>query len=334
MAGAHEVDLFAPDALNEIFKQSTGLPRLINIICDNALLFGCAANMSHINRDIIRQVAHDMDINTLEEDDRAHSVLSTSLTDDNVPLSFVSSPDMLPADQHALQSRSSVRIHADLEDDTDRAIILQNTVLTEGNYWDNLLQKSSHRENDLVHIWQKAAKREAGRRLWRFVMIWTASISVLIVIGGSYFNLWSLPAIIESAVNMVTQQETSILSEERVKTREVVPSTSRSLQWKSTTDESESRAALGAVSTTPPSPAPAFPSIQPSLAVQERQVNGEKVKKVVVIRAGDTLSKILLQEYGEYTQAIVALVMKANPGLSNIHLLEVGQRLILPERPE
>ena len=64
VAGAHEVDIFTSDALDEIFAHAKGLPRLINIICDNALLFGCAANTHHINRDIIRRVAKDMDINT------------------------------------------------------------------------------------------------------------------------------------------------------------------------------------------------------------------------------------------------------------------------------
>jgi phage tail protein X len=64
---------------------------------------------------------------------------------------------------------------------------------------------------------------------------------------------------------------------------------------------------------------------------------GEKgliIKKVVVVRTGDTLSKILTQEYGEYTKAVVDLVSEVNPGLRNIHFLEVGQRLRLPNRPE
>jgi phage tail protein X len=58
------------------------------------------------------------------------------------------------------------------------------------------------------------------------------------------------------------------------------------------------------------------------------------IRKVVVVRSGDTLSHILAQEYGEYTKAIVDLVSEANPGLRNLHFLEIGQRLILPERPE
>ena len=68
VAGAHEVDIFRSDALDEIFACAKGFPRLINIICDNALLFGCSTNTYHIGRDIIRRVAKDMDISTLEED--------------------------------------------------------------------------------------------------------------------------------------------------------------------------------------------------------------------------------------------------------------------------
>ena len=71
--------------------------------------------------------------------------------------------------------------------------------------------------------------------------------------------------------------------------------------------------------------------------VSVQPVDGAKqlaIKKVVVVRSGDTLSRILAQEYGEYTKAVVDLVSEANPGLRNIHVLDIGQHLILPERPE
>src|ERR671937_290862 len=68
VAGAPEVDIFRSDALDEIFTCAKGFPRLINIICDNALLFGCSTNTHYIGRDIIRRVAKDMDLSTSEED--------------------------------------------------------------------------------------------------------------------------------------------------------------------------------------------------------------------------------------------------------------------------
>jgi phage tail protein X len=93
----------------------------------------------------------------------------------------------------------------------------------------------------------------------------------------------------------------------------------------------------------PQEPARAFappallPSNQLATIASVQPVGGTKeltIKKVVVVRLGDTLSQILAQEYGEYTKAVVDLVSEANPGLRNIHFLEIGQRLILPERPE
>ena len=90
-----------------------------------------------------------------------------------------------------------------------------------------------------------------------------------------------------------------------------------------------------------PARAPAPPAPPPGgqlpVSAPAQPVAGAKevaVKKVIVVRSGDTLSQILAREYGEYTKAVVDLVSEANPGLRNIHFLEIGQRLILPERPE
>jgi phage tail protein X len=83
--------------------------------------------------------------------------------------------------------------------------------------------------------------------------------------------------------------------------------------------------------TTPLLPGAQLPTAAPTLLGGEQRLS---IKKVVVVRSGDTLSKILTQEYGEYTKAVVELVSEANPGLRNIHFLEIGQRLMLPGRPE
>jgi phage tail protein X len=102
-------------------------------------------------------------------------------------------------------------------------------------------------------------------------------------------------------------------------------------------DGNKPLASSGALSGMPPVTAPPLLSPQSSTAMSVQPAGGEKafiVKKVVIIRSGDTLSRILAQEYGEYTKAVVDLVSDANPGLHNIHFLEIGQRLILPERPE
>jgi hypothetical protein len=51
-----EPNLFTPKALNEIYRYSKGIPRLINIVCDNALLTGFATDQKVIGDKIIREV--------------------------------------------------------------------------------------------------------------------------------------------------------------------------------------------------------------------------------------------------------------------------------------
>jgi len=62
IAGATRLELFSLDALALIYRASEGIPRLINNICDNALLNGYAANARTISADIISEVAESLDL--------------------------------------------------------------------------------------------------------------------------------------------------------------------------------------------------------------------------------------------------------------------------------
>jgi len=61
VAGAARVNLFSPDAVALISRISEGVPRVINNLCDNALLFGYAGGNELITGDVISEV-----IDTLE----------------------------------------------------------------------------------------------------------------------------------------------------------------------------------------------------------------------------------------------------------------------------
>lgn len=58
--GAPRKDLFGRAAVERIAHYSTGIPRLINIICDNALTIGFATSQRTISPDIIEEVAGDL----------------------------------------------------------------------------------------------------------------------------------------------------------------------------------------------------------------------------------------------------------------------------------
>jgi type II secretory pathway predicted ATPase ExeA len=54
--------LFTPNALESIYSYSGGIPRIVNVLCDNALLTGYALGRREIDTGIIREVAEDLSI--------------------------------------------------------------------------------------------------------------------------------------------------------------------------------------------------------------------------------------------------------------------------------
>jgi type II secretory pathway predicted ATPase ExeA len=55
-----ERDIFTHQAVHDIFRYSNGIPRLINTICDNALLEGFLMKKETIDEAIIKTVATDL----------------------------------------------------------------------------------------------------------------------------------------------------------------------------------------------------------------------------------------------------------------------------------
>ena len=62
MAGAKHLDIFTEDALTLIHTVSRGTPRLINIICDHALLTGFADDQPVIDADMIRECVDELQL--------------------------------------------------------------------------------------------------------------------------------------------------------------------------------------------------------------------------------------------------------------------------------
>ncbi len=63
-AGANGQALFSPEAIRAIGCYSKGIPRLINLICENALISGFAAQMPVIPADLVEAVAKDFELET------------------------------------------------------------------------------------------------------------------------------------------------------------------------------------------------------------------------------------------------------------------------------
>ena len=80
LAGAGD-EIFKPDALREVFSLSRGYPRLINIICDYALMTGYSAGSKKIDADLIKGCSKELHISigvdkTRKEQSNLHKPLS------------------------------------------------------------------------------------------------------------------------------------------------------------------------------------------------------------------------------------------------------------------
>jgi hypothetical protein len=64
VAGGGDRTIFTPNALESIDSYSGGIPRIVNVLCDNALLTGYALGRNEIDTGIIREVAEDLSITT------------------------------------------------------------------------------------------------------------------------------------------------------------------------------------------------------------------------------------------------------------------------------
>ncbi len=62
IAGLPDQRIFSDACIAEIYRRSGGIPRLVNIVCDNALLTGYACDTGNIGVEIIREVAQDLEL--------------------------------------------------------------------------------------------------------------------------------------------------------------------------------------------------------------------------------------------------------------------------------
>lgn len=66
IAGYEGEELFTADAIREVTSYSKGIPRLINIICGNALLIAYAVSAKTVSADMIERVAYDLRLHTAQ----------------------------------------------------------------------------------------------------------------------------------------------------------------------------------------------------------------------------------------------------------------------------
>ncbi|MPY86310.1 MAG: AAA family ATPase [Luteitalea sp.] len=66
VAGGNATEIFTREAVVSIYEASGGLPRTINVIGDNALLGGFAAQVRPVNQAIVREICDDFDLDSTQ----------------------------------------------------------------------------------------------------------------------------------------------------------------------------------------------------------------------------------------------------------------------------
>lgn len=59
MVAGVQHEIFSNESITSIWEASSGTPRVINLLCDTALLFGFAEQLTHIGDDLIQDVIND-----------------------------------------------------------------------------------------------------------------------------------------------------------------------------------------------------------------------------------------------------------------------------------
>jgi general secretion pathway protein A len=62
VAGGSPTEVFTKDAVGAIYEVSRGIPRIIGVVCENALLAGYAAQKKPVDRSIVADVCVDLDL--------------------------------------------------------------------------------------------------------------------------------------------------------------------------------------------------------------------------------------------------------------------------------
>jgi general secretion pathway protein A len=71
LAGYTGKGIFNSSARKELFAVTGGVPRVVNIVCDGALLTGYGRGLATVGRDVIREVARDLKLCDASEDSEA-----------------------------------------------------------------------------------------------------------------------------------------------------------------------------------------------------------------------------------------------------------------------
>jgi general secretion pathway protein A len=307
VAGAKDLAIFSQDAIESVYNYSKGIPRIINILCDNALLFGYATKKNQISASVIVQVAENMDLEKLDM------------------------PNAQQYESLAEKQRRPEEISSDREEIRDD-IIIKYAKRYNRNDLDQQSITDKHLDyRDLYNEETNREKKIRKRFAW-LAQVAIVSITILVVVLLASDNFFvraedliqalfhSTPFVQNDARSTAASKSESDGSNQQTLQRQEVERLPDVSMERMVVPPPQSTLATSAAPREISSPE------QPAPTIRLEQAGA----KFIVVQTGDTFRDILLKRYGAYNRTIVERVLEANPVVQDINTILIGQRLVLP----
>ena len=291
VAGAQGRSLFQDDAIEAIYRYAQGIPRVINVVCDHALLYSFAANKKLVSEKIIQEVATDMGLGRGQGPQR-----------------------MSPS-----PSAYNDEVAADAQHQADRIVIghtktsREQGVARTSPFYGTFARYTDWEDN-------RVDNKKRIRRKSLFQLVGAVLFIILIVVGMSFVQAPSSQkeaSVINPSVASRNNDdlEKSQGHSPKLPEKEVVKPVKEPPQAYDNNDKTSSTTSKNTETN--------------ALAKKGKTTQG--ADRYTIVKQGDTFMKILLQAYGQYDEPLVAFVLEANPEISNINTIFVGQLIRLPE---
>jgi general secretion pathway protein A len=96
IAGGKPADIFSREAVAAIHEASGGVPRTINVVCDNTLIGGFAAEVKPVTRALVQDVMRDFDLDGAQPDVAVAPTLSRERWQGDTPTAVSEAADAAP----------------------------------------------------------------------------------------------------------------------------------------------------------------------------------------------------------------------------------------------
>jgi general secretion pathway protein A len=332
IAGAQGRSFFDDDAIEAIHQYAHGIPRVINVICDHALLYNFAENKKRVSTKIVRAVAADMGLrreaiqpstddapDPAEDDIAGNEDQADSIIIGHAREALERNREAMPAAEQPAESTAD-----GLNTGHVRETLERNREEISAD------DQTSERTADADWLFPQR-ERPKNRKKILLLLGGMTLLLLMLVAWTSFIHLIPLGSQKLQQINKLINSKYHLLFDDSSGTEKYNYDSSGTEKYNYdvgiNNDEIQKNASIDSKNYNDDR------NFNIDINNDEIQENEpiKKENKFTIVKEGDSFEKILLEAYGRYDQSIVSLVLKANPEIYDIDTIFVGQRIRLPE---